>query len=79
MWKHSQTNKRKATLAHGRKASWLGTQFPDLSQFVDPLNDGRVWKVFDKNIQKFYYKLFSGPFPEGPTVFYKGNCTPGER
>ena len=49
-WKHSQTNKRKATLAHGRKESWIGTQFPDLSQFVDPLNDGTIWKNFDKNI-----------------------------
>jgi hypothetical protein len=60
-------------------------QFPDLSQFADPEPlEGRGDQVpsrkdLDKIPKSFAVKSFSSSSPEGPTAFYKGNCTLGER
>lgn len=60
------------------------SQFLDLSQFAKPepleWRDCQVPLKKDLNkIHKSYYQPFSSPFPEGPTVFHKVNCTLEER
>lgn len=71
----------------GKRQSWAVNQvnhFPDLSQFTDPepLNEGTSGfpeEGLDKIPQNLTVNLSPGLSPEGPTAFYKGNCTLGNR
>lgn len=58
---------------------WPAIQFPDLSQFVDL--EPQEWRKGQVFWRKDFAQIseFSSPSPKGPTAFYKGNLTPGER